>query len=54
MLSAARSSLKSRRALARENLALPQQLPSCDAKRNVPSSAEGIRAFCIVLARLCG
>jgi hypothetical protein len=52
MLSAARSSLKSRRALALENLALRQQLVVLRRHAKRPKLSRADRAFWVVLARV--
>ena len=52
MLSAARSSLKVRRALALENLALRQQLAVLRRQAKRPKLGRTDRAFWVVLARV--
>jgi hypothetical protein len=52
MLSAARSSLKSRRELALENLALRQQLAVLPRQAKRPKLSPADRAFWVVLARV--
>jgi putative transposase len=52
MLSAARSSLKSRRELALENLALRQQLAVLRRQAQRPKLSRADRAFWVVLARV--
>jgi hypothetical protein len=52
MLSAARSSLKSRRTLALENLALRQQLAVLRRRAKRPKLSQVDRAFWVVLARV--
>ena len=52
MLSAARSSLKARRELALENLALRQQLAVLRRHAQRPKLSRADRAFWVVLARV--
>jgi putative transposase len=52
LLSAARSSLKSRRELALENLALRQQLAVLRRHAQRPKLRRADRAFLVVLARV--
>jgi len=54
LLATARSSLKPRRELALENLALRQQLAILKRTTKRPELANADRAFWVALSRLCG